>query len=105
MTRRNEVRFREFLNTIDGGGTAYVTFKVHYTSRGIRATFSIKDCQHEIWLDFNVSKSGDATNELAKLETLKTAITEFEQAYLAALKKHNALVERRKAKKKNAKTS
>lgn len=105
MARKNEVRFREFLNTLENGGSAYVKFEVIHQRNGVSAEFRIKDCsRYEATLDFCVYGVGakDTANALAKLATLKRAITEFEQAYLAALDKHKARLAGRKAKKKKA---
>jgi len=99
MAQKNKVQFREFLNTLEHGGTAYVRFTVHYKRSSVAAYFTIKDCSNEATLEFRMSKAKDATNALAKLAMLKRAVTEFEQAYLAALEKHKAYLKAKKAKK------
>ena len=93
------VRFREFLNTLEDGGSAYVRFAVHYKRNAVHAYFTIRDCNQEATLEFSVSGSRSPANVLAKLEILKTAVTEFEQAHLAALKKHQKRLAIKKAKK------
>lgn len=100
MTRKNKVLFREFLNTLEDGGTAYVKFRVHYKRNSVIATFTIKDCVNEATLEFYIRGAKDTTNVRAKLATLKRAVIEFEQAYLSALEKHKKRLASRKAKKK-----
>ena len=99
MTRKNKVLFREFLNTLEDGGTAYVKFKVHYRRNKVSAFFAIKDCVNEATLEFYISGAKDTTNVRAKVAILKKAVVEFEQAYLAALDKHEARLKARKAKR------
>ncbi len=99
MARRNEVRFREFLNTVEHGGAAYVMFKVNYKPTRVVATFTIKDCSQEASLDFYWSTKQSPENELAKIELLKCAVLEFEEAYHVAVDKRLKYLARKKKKK------
>lgn len=100
MAQKNIVQFREFLNTLEDGGSAFVKFTVDYKRNGVNAYFTLKDCSSQATLEFYVSGKKDTTNVRTKLKILKTAVTEFEQAYLAALEKHEARLKKRKKRKK-----
>lgn len=96
------VRYREFLNTVEHGGIAYVTWAVGYKRNSVQASFSVRDCNNEAVLDFYVAGKKSPKNELAKLEILKDAVAQFETAYLVALDKHKKRLALRKARKKKA---
>ena len=85
VTKRHVVQFREFLNLVEDGGSAYVKFTVTRTSKRVSASFTIKDCNNEASLDFYWSDGKLPENELYKLEMLKRAVLEFEEAYLSAI--------------------
>lgn len=91
MPKRKVVRFREFLNTVEHGGTALVSFEASISKTGyVSGEFSVKDCNETATLEFYVP--GDVRrgkprveNALRKIATMKAAIEQFEEAYLQML--------------------
>ena len=99
MARRNVVTFREFLNLPEDEGTATVRFKVSYKPSRVNAVFSIRDCSHEAILSFYWSAKKPPKNELHKIEILKQAVLDFEEAYHAAVDKRLKYLARKKKEK------
>ena len=83
---------RQFLNTEEYGGTAFVEAMVGELSprSGIDASLTIADCNRQINLDFSVYRVEDISNQLGKLRRLKSAIAGLEgvlREQIAALEK------------------
>ena len=97
--------YRKFLNPLEAGGTAYVTFVVEYRRDGsISATFSMKDCFKEATLEFYVAKGvrkgkRHIENSNAKIAVLKEAVDEFAKAFESALDKREAKQKKKRKKK------
>ncbi len=97
--------YRKFLNALEAGGTAYVTFVVEHNKSGyISATFTIKDCSGEATLEFYVPKGvrkgkPHIENSNAKIAILREAVDEFAEAFEAALDEREA--QKKKKRKKS----
>lgn len=99
MPKKDIVRFREFLNTLESGGNAFVAFRVDRTTKRVNANFTIRDCHNTAELEFYWSGKGAPKNELAKIEMLERAVREFKEAYLTAVDKRMKYLKRKKKKK------
>ena len=97
--------YRKFLNTLEAGGTAYVTFVVELRKNGsISATFTIKDCFKEATLEFYVTKAvrkgkKDIENANTKIAVLREAVEEFAEAFESAIDEREA--QKKKKRKKS----
>lgn len=100
MARIKKVYYREFLNTLEAGGSAYVTFNIEPMRNGVSASFTLKDCNSEATIEFYLRGDKDTLNVRSKIATLKEAVTEFEAGYISALDIHEARIKQKKAKAK-----
>ena len=83
---------RQFLNTEEDGGTAFIEFEVreveHYDkASSVDVTFKVADCNRIVNLDFGVyvSDGDDVEHKRVKLRRLVRAVNGFAKALNAAL--------------------
>jgi hypothetical protein len=87
MSSRHTIMYRrEFLNSDDHGGTAFLEASVSKSDKSyVSAHFKIADCNRIVDLDFDVWNASDARERLQKLKRMRTAFTAFEKALKAEI--------------------
>lgn len=90
MSTDNLLYRRQFLNSEEHGGTAFVEATVYVsTHRATRGEFSaslkVADCSRMVTLDFDVYGDSDADNVRQKLQRFGRSWRAFEQAVLEQL--------------------
>ena len=100
MTKMKSTYYREFLNTLEAGGSAYVTFNIEPMRNGVSASFTLKDCSSDATIEFYLRGDKDTLNVRSKIAILKQAVDEFETAYIHALDIHEARIKLKKEKAK-----
>ena len=84
---------RQFLNTEEQGGTAFIEVTVgevdttHSGEKFVDADITIADCSRKVTLDFSVYDKEALENNLTKLRRLRLAIQRFERSLLDAYNK------------------
>ena len=70
-----------------------VAYSVKSIDGGVDASYRVTDCHRAIKLNFTITNESDCEYMLAKVETLKSTVSEFEEALKLAIAHFRATVE------------
>jgi formate-dependent nitrite reductase cytochrome c552 subunit len=105
MAKNYKKRFRKFLNSLEHGGSAHVTWTVEIRRGYISAEFGVADCNDKAVLEFYVPKAvrkgkPRIENAKVKIDTMREAIDEFEKAFFEAVAEQEAARKKKRKKRK-----